>query len=223
MKNLSLMIPSVLLFGVLQISPAYAISCPELHNLWRSTYLREFQVKWDTSVFNCDGLNALFALALFDLQSTRYRPDNRGYAPDFYQMVRQNVRSLSLDPRCGATTLAHTTGREISFCPLFFTDSREERNGTLVHETRHTQNNDPGHVTCARGRLAGQRGSCDGRFYNGAWQGSGYNADIFYYNWTIGAGNNDSLSRDVLQGAINSLIPDRFNTISPYETNAWRR
>jgi hypothetical protein len=208
---------------MLSSQASWAITCPELEQLWRGKFLREIRVNWNTSQFNCNGLNALFALTLLDLQGTRYTPDRTGYAPNFYEMVRRNVQRFQLDQNCTGTTLAHTTGGTVSLCPRFFTDSREDRDSTVVHEARHTEQSDPGHATCARGSHKGSRGACDDRFHNGAWQGSGYNADIYYLSWTLNFGINDGLSKDVLQSSINSLLPDRFNQVTAQETYRWHQ
>lgn len=201
----------------------FGITCTELEQIWRSKYTRDFSIKWDTNRFNCEGLNPLLALAFFDLHTTQYRPNSAGFKPDFYEFVRKNVKSLSLDNKCQPTTIAYTIGQDVSFCPRYFTDNREDRDSTLVHEARHTESDDPGHETCARGARAGAKGACDLKFFNGGWQGSGYNADIHYLRWTITSATNDALSKEVMQSTINYLIPDRFNQITAEETRIWRQ
>lgn len=199
-------------------------SCGELSDLWFGQYLKDFQIDWSsgTGAFGCKEPEGILALALSDLQSIRYREDSSGYAPEFYKFFTKVIKKISYNSKCKVLATTNSVSGTITLCPHFFDDSREDRVSTLVHEMRHAEPNDPAHVTCVGGRNNGEAGQCDAKFFNGAWDGSGYNADIYFYGWTLSNSLKNELRKDVIQSYVNAMIPDRFNVISPQEIKSWR-
>jgi hypothetical protein len=214
---LSLALVSMPLFGA-QAQP----SCSELETAWRGGMSFDVGVQWNTSQFSCPGGDSVIALALHDLKSVEFTPNEAGFRPDFYGMVRDYTYRMNFDAGCSALARGSRFWHRITICPAFFKDSREDRASTLVHETRHLQPGDPAHVNCVGGRNDGQKDACDYEFFDGQWKGSGFNADIYYYNWMLKASKPNELNRDVMQGFVNSMIPDRFNHISPEVLKKWR-
>ncbi len=202
---------------------AWAVpTCGEVQNYWYGKYLKDFSVTWDTTTFVCPGNEARFALALYDIEMTTFRPNSSGYSPDFYRLVFDNVVHFNGGANCTSGILAYTHGSDINLCAAFFADSREDRASTIIHETRHTQADDPRHVMCVGGPYNGAAGACDNTFEHGTWGDSGYNADIFFLSWVVRSGQGNELSKSVAQSVINSMIPDRFNNITDEEISAWR-
>ena len=199
-----------------------APSCDDLKTQWHSHYVSDFKVDWDTSGFTCPGGESSLALAFYDLQTTTYRANTAGFRPDFYALVKGLVKKVHFDETCKFLALGYRGEGRITLCNPFFKDSREDRASTLVHETRHLQSDDPAHAQCAGGKYNGNAGACDAKFFDGGWQGSGFNADIYFYSWNMKDSDKNELSRSVMQSVVNTMVPDRFNQITGEETKKWR-
>ncbi len=205
-------------------------SCANLQKRWYSHYITDVGVSWDTSTFVCDdkskgklkGAEAIIALSLYDLETAKIPKVKSGNRPNFYTIVKRDIEELTFSADCRPRVLAKTNGSTITLCQDFLKDSREDRASTLVHEARHTEYDDPRHVICNGGKYSDQSQGCDETFHNGLWSGSGYNADVYFYFWSLKKGAKNELSRSVMQGMINSMVPDRFNVISPKVARQWR-
>ncbi len=199
-----------------------APQCIDLQTQWQDHYVSDFKVDWSTASFTCPGGESALAMAFYDLQTMSFKPNKDGYRPDFYALVKGLVKQFHFDESCKYLALGYRSLGKITLCNPFFKDSREDRASTLVHETRHLQSDDPAHVTCAGGKYNGHTGACDDTFYDGTWQGSGFNADIFFYSWNLNGADKNELSRAVMQNEVNTMIPDRFNHITGEQTKKWR-
>lgn len=197
-------------------------SCSVLEKAWRDRYVDNFRITWDTTDFSCPGSEGLLALTFHDLESIKIEPNRTGHRPDFYQIVTDKIKKLRFDKDCTALAHANRAEGRITLCPPYFKDSREDRVSTLLHEARHLDPDAPLHVHCAGGRFIGHKLACDETFYNAAWEGSGFNADVFFLGWTLRAGAKNELSQAVMQSLLNSYVPDRFNNITAAQIKSWR-
>lgn len=55
-----------------------------------------------------------------------------------------------------------------------------------------------------------------------AWNGSGFNSDIYFYSWSMRKVARSNLSRSVMQAEINGMVPDRINHIGAKVAKKWR-
>lgn len=207
---------------VFSISTSWAAPrCSALKATWYDRYIKDFGISWDTKTFDCPGDEGTLALALYDLETAELTPNDSGKKPEFYSMVKNGVHEIKYDKKC--KYLAYTSENTITLCDPFFTDTREDRASTLVHESRHTEADDPRHVDCVGGKYHGSTRACDEEFFDGEWKGSGFNADIYYLSWNLKfATKNNELSKSVIQSDINAMVPDRFNNIDPELIKKWR-
>lgn len=197
--------------------------CSGLINSWNKRYRDSYHVAWEIKEFTCQSDTGKLALTMSDLESLVFTPTSAGYRPDFQQIVTRNLRSLQYDDTCvGFLATGSFSSATIALCPAFFKDAREDRASTLVHEARHLEQGDPRHVTCVGGRFDGKPGACDLTFHNGGYEGSGYNMDVFFLNWVLKGSRQNLLRQSVLQGYLNSYIPDRFNNVTPEQLKKWR-
>ncbi len=212
----------VVLLGLFTLpSIAWAApACDKLSALWYGQHLKDFQILWDTSTFDCPLGESKLALALYDLENIKFAPDKNGYKPDFYGLLKKNVKVFRHDNDCDS--IARAGGDRITLCPAFYNDEREDRASTLVHEGRHLEADDPRHADCVGGKHDGDKAACDATFYAGSWKGSGFNADVFYLSWVLKNSHKNELRKDVLKSYINLYVPDRFNNITAEEIKKWR-
>lgn len=214
---------------VCSLSARAAPTCVELKGLWYDHYLSDFKIAWNTSSFSCDGKKSKrvddgrVALAIYDLESARFKKHGKFPTPNFYALVKKSITKLDYDPKCEEGTLASASGSEVTLCPEYFDEPREDRAATLVHEARHTQEDDPEHKVCIGGKHKGEDQGCDQKFFAGAWKGSGYNADVVFYDWNLKRAARNELSKSVMKAMIRSLVPERFNEISPKAARQWRK
>jgi hypothetical protein len=215
---------ALILGGLIASWPAAADDdCSKLQDSWNRSFRDTYHVAWEAKEFTCENSLGKLALTLNDLESLTFTPTSSGYRPDFSSIVTRNLRSLKYDLSCTVylATGDRATGT-ITLCPAFFEDSREDRASTLVHEARHLERGDPGHVTCAGGAHSGDVKACDQDFHDGTYAGSGFNSDVFFINWVMKASPQNSLSQSVLQSRLNAFFPDRFNHVTPEQLKKWR-
>lgn len=210
---------------------AYALpTCSGLERRWYDHYINDVGVTWNTSTFVCNdsvkgkilGNEALVALSLYDLETTKI-PKKSGVKANLYGIIKRDIMALQYSDSCDSGVIARTRGSTVTICQDFARDSREDRASTLIHEARHTEYDDPAHVDCAGGKYSDLSSACDEVFHDGTWQGSGYNADIYFYTLNLRKGARNELSRAVMQSEVNAMIPDRFNQISSKSVKLWRK
>jgi hypothetical protein len=88
---------------------------------------------------------------------------------DFFS---QRVEVLDIDLNQSATTAYNLDGT-IHLGAAFFRESPLEALETLIHEARHSDDNDPGHDVCVQGDIPGVAGGCDRELDDGI-QAGGY-------------------------------------------------
>jgi hypothetical protein len=210
--------------GVLRAALTTELSpeCQKLKDAWDDKYFDGIRADWDKKEFSCTGPVARLAETLTDLDTLAFAPTPSGYAPDFYAMVTRNLKTTHYDDGCTMLALGTRADGLITICPPFFEDSREDRASTLVHESRHLESSDPGHVDCVGGRFGGAKQACDDTFYGGQYEGSGYNADVFFLSWVLKGAKQNTLRQSVLQGLIDYYVPDRFNHVTVEQMRKWR-
>ena len=216
--RLAALVLSFLFPGSLRAAP----SCVELRAKWENKYLRDFSLDQSQKIFTCPGGESSLALAFHDLETAGFTADKEGYRPDFYGLVRDTVKAMNYDAACTHLAYAFEPEKKITICPAYFEDTREGRASTLIHETRHLDPDDPSHVACTGGQYKGNADACDDTFYDGAWLGSGFNADIYFLVWMNLDTSKSELSHEVMQSEINALVPDRFNHVTAQQIRKWR-
>ncbi len=192
-----------------------------LKDQWNNLYVKDFDISLNKATFSCTNDNGILASTLYDLETADFKPNPSGYKPNFYARIEKNVGHIKYDDGC-PKSIAYTYEDTIYLCRQFFIDNRISRASTLVHEMRHTQKDAPVHVSCDGGKYP-EKLACDQDFFDAHWEGSGYNADIFYLAWTLKRGMNNELSKSIIQSEINWIIPDRFNNITDKMIKKWRR
>ena len=201
-------------------------SCQTLQTNWYSHYVSDLHVSWDTTTFDCTQDEGTFALALYDLEFTKYTPNAQGETPNFYGIVKSLITAIhnhgSQTGTCNGA-IAYAQGTEITLCPDFYTDDRVDRASTLAHESRHLDPADPGHVTCIGGAYAGKDGACDQNFMDGQRLDSGYNADVNFLGWVVNNQVGNELTRAIAQRHINYYLGDSFNNITATQIRTWRK
>ncbi len=197
----------------------WSTSCKVLEIEWYKTYTKVLNVSWDTETFTCPSFESKVAQAFYDLHHMDFKSNSDGFKPDFWNYVKTHIKNVKYNKEC--TALAMGGNGVITFCPAFAKDSREDRASTIIHETRHSDLGAPRHVTCVGGHYSGKNGACDETFHNGALEGSGFNADIYFYGWAL-ARKDNTLSKSVMRGHIRGILPDRFNKIKTQEIKKWR-
>lgn len=203
---------------------AMAETCADWKRNWYHHYMSDMHVMWrsNPNEYTCANEGPV-SEALYHMQYDTYSPNSSNFAPDFYATVKSMIRGLAWDKDCKYLGYTHRSTGVITLCPPFDRQTAENRVSTIIHEARHLQSNDPSHVTCVGGPYDGKEGACDENFYNGSWNGSGYNIDIYYMAWAINNGKDlNGLEDSILRSEIRALVPDRFNRISETQTAAWR-
>lgn len=201
--------------------------CVQLKDAWERRFEREFQTSWNGKPFTCQGQQFIFALSLFDLNREYVSPNLDGKSAQLFAKVKAVTKSFLLadkDYDCKEVVATHRNGLT-TICPLFFDEARERRSGIVVHEARHGFSDDPNHVKCVSGAYEKkEKPNCDQEFFAGSWQGSGYNAEVYFYNWNIkNRAKPNKLSDAVLRAYLRSMIPDRFVDITSEEVKEWRK
>ena len=197
-------------------------SCETLRKLWRTVFVPDFKIQWtDGSSLACGSNDMKLAMALNDLRNLRFHTSASGPQRNLYGAVKKWIRKTVYDRECPF----YATGRAgtLTICPEYFQQSREVRAVTVFHEARHMQPDDPKHAECVRGPNANYYQGCNQDFWNGALRGSGYNAEVFFFNAILTAGYNHSLRREVMQAEMRDLIPDHFNNITHAQIKEWRK
>jgi hypothetical protein len=220
---------------VMSVFSAYAhagADCSTLHASWFSHYTDDLSISWANSDFECPGNDATLAQAIYDVEKTQFTPNRSGQLPGFYNTLRHAIGKMAKvfreedDSTC-KTALAYSTSflwiNTLTLCPSYFTDQREDRASTLMHESRHLESGDPGHVTCHGGANDGDSGACDQKFTDGTRTGGGYNSDVHFLSWVVRAEVGNELSKSIAQSYINHFVPDRFNEITADQIRAFRR
>ena len=180
--------------------PVWGATCADWESRWNSKYRADFHVNWTSERFQCND-DGLVAEAILSSGGHRYRPNQQGFVPDFYGDLTRPLAQLAWNPKCTYIAQTSRSAGRITICPVFLRQTVENRASSLVHEGRHLEAGDPGHVTCNGGPYDGKAGSCDLGFYDGSWQGSGYNADIYYMAWAKRNGTQlNGLRQEVLEG-----------------------
>lgn len=208
-------------------------TCATLKARWQTAYVNDFSINLNSANFRCEYYGdeivlreGVLALTLRDLEklplAKQSLTPSSGKAKNFYDLLKDKIVMIQVSDRCPPFMLASTLDRTVTLCRPFFSNSREDRASTLIHEARHTDSDDQGHFPCEGGKYRSEPQSCDPHFYAGQWKGSGYNADVYFYSWALKNSAKTELKRSVMQGMINALVPDRFNNITAKEIKKWR-
>ena len=153
---------------------------------------------------------------LKNLENLHFK-NSAGTTPNFYSIAKARL-GVSADPSaipapspartfyresddqfngiCSLGAIAHTTTRaaeepnDLILCDAFYNKrtSEIERAATLIHEARHRDPRNPGHVQCNWGPYANQNNSiedrCDIRLEgNGSKAGSSNNAEVYFLTY----------------------------------------
>ncbi len=208
-------------------SSAFAENCSKMRSRWDQKYFGDFGVVWERDDFPCDGMSHKLSEGLALLESLKFKK-----GPDFYKYAanRIGVTYYSVQPNSGdtdkATALAIAWERFLlqggmTLYPSFAKDSIIGRAETVVHEARHTMHADRGHVKCSHGTMKDSR-SCDAKFYNGQWKGSGYNMSFVFIAWLLnGSSYGDAIDRRLMRSRMEYLLANHFNSISAEELARW--
>jgi hypothetical protein len=204
-------------------------SCNSLRAEWYSHYVRELNIEWETTDFNCSGQDVQVAGTFHDLESAKFDRVNH-VVPAFFEIFETDVHHLKkqtdLGGSCDEGVLAVSKrglDHTMLICPAFFTDDRVDQASTLAHESRHMEADDPGHVTCDQGPNKDRRGACDQNFTDGTRQGGGYNSDVNFLSSVVNAEVGNELSKSIAQAYINAYVPDSFNQITATQVKAFRK
>ncbi len=202
-------------------TPALASpDCGSLQQRWKEKYTADFKIEPMAFNFTCPSPVVKLARTFHDLETIQIATLTES-AP-LYHFVTSRIRKMVFDPNCQA--LAREGGGTITICPAFFNDTREDRAATLIHESRHIDASDPGHVNCVGGRHDQKRKACDETLMSESLKGSGYNADLWFYGLAMQEPNsNHELKRAVMQSYVNRMVPDRFNNAKAELIRKWRK
>jgi hypothetical protein len=153
---------------------------------------------------------------MYELDRTRFNNNSNGFAPDFYAWVTgifkytNYVEKILGDP----SVVAMSGGGTLTLGKLFSEQNLVDRTSTLVHEARHSQEGDPGHVKCTHGDMTRYEDACDAEFSKGNFAGSGYNYEFTFEWWARDGARQTDLRQDILNAGMRYLLLNRFNTIS---------
>ena len=217
-------------------------SCDELNTLYIDKYVSDFSLhaksfeidELENKAFSCDkpNKNYILARAINDLDLWRPTKPND---PDYYELVSQVLNLQGTDlryipllknfPNNTARTI-HDGGSTFLFLTDNYTNSSERIRPTytLVHEARHTLkgksinghiiSDEPGHVTCTRGKHKGLR-VCDdvlGSFET-LVAGSGNSHEFLFLLYIRSHPHTSKLVKQEAQEQLNYLATHMFNTL----------
>lgn len=213
---------------------AFAVpDCAVRKKAWLNYHTQHFQIltKGSDKSFKCVSPESNLAMSLLDLFDLKLTQNQDGFTPNFYRVVRQSVKTFDLAKPCSSkdmVAIANTANGVVQICKAFHESTRESRASTLVHEARHLQRDDPGHVACSKGPYKQNPKTtdlleCDEKFLDGHLGGSGYNTDIYFLSWILFSEKKNSLSIQLIKSEVREILPDRFNQITSEQTKYWRK
>jgi hypothetical protein len=202
-------------------------SCGQLNQIWQQKYRYDFKPLWPYNSFFCPSAESAIVQAMYELDTTSFFPSSSGFIPGFYFWVTHLMRGVAFQDGPAGNAVASTNRSTgiTTFYKSFATQSLEWRTATLVHEARHIQADDPGHVTCDHGRMKGVPGACDQSLVNDqvgfGGGGSGYNYDFIYLWWVRDAANYTELDRSMANVEMKGLVLNSFNKVTPEQVQKW--
>lgn len=194
---------------------AKAASCTELNQLWKEKYHAELGAEWAITPFACPSSLGKLAEATHILNDSAFKPGADGTTPDFYQWVTSIITKTVYQPKHDTYdyAAASSKGGTMWIHDAYFSQGVEWRTGALVHEARHSQDDDPRHEICEHGDSKGKM-SCDDKFNGGLKVGSGYNYQFNFFWWIRDGASQTDLSKNLAHAQLKSLLLNRFNEIT---------
>jgi hypothetical protein len=157
----------------------------------------------------------LFLLRAMDFSGTT--PPGAGAVLDNlrnpWQYLISRVESLDVD-LSQTTTTAYNSKRNIRLGAAFFQESPLEAMEALIHEARHSDADDPGHVICVQGDIPGVDGGCDEELSDGPKAG-GYSYGVFFWTQLARQSNMNLADREFVYSQALASISQRFNHLPP--------
>lgn len=113
-----------------------------------------------------------------------------------------------------STSIAYNKGKEIYLGGLFFQEDPLEAISVLMHEARHSAEDDPGHTVCRRGDIPKSTGGCDQQLSTDPKKAGAYSyGAAFYAAFGLYAEGISSSDREYLLGLSLATISTRFNEL----------
>lgn len=230
-------------FGSANIKPIVKVSKPDKSNCLDpkdiSAIKDDFNFKQDDDVtvkFDaCDKENILnkviqSLLILRDGEYEKtYSSDDDTFENSFaqispYQFLKDRIKTIHFKDKCHSdNVLAYVTNKEtkFTFClqnNIAFNATTIEIAETAVHEARHVDNDDVGHVDCTQGNAMSMSGACDrSHEQHGSYF---YSAEYSVLIYKFGKNFHPLQKKTMRYKALNYLL-NRFNIVPKLKSEAY--
>jgi hypothetical protein len=217
-----------------QSHPA-GVTCPELQRRWTERYERELNiVLLDDETIACGSRGeflkpraqaVLLAQAIHAVEAPK--ASSMPLGESFYDFVRHRAKSVIVADKdeslCASDAVAVALTAYVArngypagtllICPAYFGRdvTSEHRAATLVHEARHFDPDDPGHVPCDHGPYADGDQGCDAYHAADLTEGSGYHYALIYSRWLLDESDQTDFDKARLRSLISWTLRNRFN------------
>lgn len=197
---------------------AKTVSCVDLKAFWGNTVLRDFQIETQPDAqFSCSSSQGKLAEALMALYQLSDLPTTNDAITDYGLWVRQRITKIKFekifesqeDPTVRLVIASSDQRGTLTLYDRFATRDLVKRIGTIVHEARHMDADDPGHETCLSGSLKGASLACDPN-EDLSPSGGAYNYEIIFWSAVLKS-NHDFLQRSAIEKQIRFIQRSQIN------------
>ena len=196
-------------------------SCDDLNDIWHSTIYDDFNVVWRLERFRCPSPAARIAQAFQGI----YQVSFNGEGFNYYEWLKDritNTRYQSANRHYPWAAASIDSRGNLYFHDKFVNRKLTplEDESIIVHEGRHVDGDDPGHVVCFHGKHKGTK-ACDKELKENLLAGGGYNYQLKYAYDMFKRKRFDRYEEDVLRERMMFQLFNNFRDVTREQILEW--
>jgi hypothetical protein len=186
------------------------ISCSKLHSFWKERILTDFQVIGAEPLPKCESIELKVSEAFLYIWEISLVGEEQGSNWKPYAWVKKRLKEIYFEnvyPEDipGAHLVLASSDRKggITFYKRYKSRSLIRRIGTVIHESRHMDKDDPGHIICKTGPLI-DTFSCD-PWSTTLVSGGAYNYQLLFWDAVMKEFKFDGISASEIEKEISFI------------------